>query len=655
MGIHRKTSILKQIPLKIGSKIKRLFSYSKIPCNYVELSNMSLDKCWKEFNKYHHIKKSNKNIDWVSVTKTKNYILHDTIIDWFDEKKTPYTGGMGTNTANYYKFNNLLQQKGLKFEDMIINKLSKKYTLVKIINHISELKQEKMEDTLNEMKKGTPIIAQAPLYNTLNMTHGIADLLVRSDYINKIFITKILNKEENRGCDISPNYHYRVIDIKWSAIPLCVNGKHIRNDARYPSYKGQLAIYNSALGNLQGYTPSSTYILGRGWRIVSSTGTIYKSNPFDRLGEIDYETFDKEYIERTANAIIWIRNVRFFKDEWKAEPPSVPELYPNMSVLYDTKYYKEKRQIAENINELTMLWNVGYKHRLLGHKNNIYSWKQDDFDLSKLGITSDKIVNTLNHIIKVNKTNNYILPEIIMNNDMDWKVPYDLDMFIDYETTNTCIANNDMLGYNNLIFLIGLWHYRNDKWQYKYFLMENTNEVKVIDDFKNYVEEVIREYMIKHSLSRDKCYPKFIHWGETEQSLLDEVNKKYRNRYYKWINSVYFLDLCNVFKEEPIVIKGSFNFGLKEIVRAMCNNKMISSNWSECNITDGGNVSLLASQYYFSQSKNKLTDKQTNQMNDIIKYNEVDCRVLYDIIEYLRSCIKKESKSLKRRKVIEDG
>ena len=43
------------------------------------------------------------------------------------------------------------------------------------------------------MKQGIPIIHSAPIYNRKNNTYGIIDLLVRSDYINKLFQEDILD------------------------------------------------------------------------------------------------------------------------------------------------------------------------------------------------------------------------------------------------------------------------------------------------------------------------------------------------------------------------------------------------------------------------------------------------------------------------------
>src|SRR5436305_9145132 len=111
---------------------------------------------------------------------------------------------------------------------------------------------EKKISTLTLMERGVPIIAQAPLINDANKTFGVADILIRSDYLPVVFNTFTCDNEINIPAPNLPmigntTYHYRVIDVKWTTMILCVDGLTIRNEGRFPAYKGQLAVYTATL------------------------------------------------------------------------------------------------------------------------------------------------------------------------------------------------------------------------------------------------------------------------------------------------------------------------------------------------------------------------------------------------------------------------
>ena len=64
----------------------------------------------------------------------------------------------------------------------------------------------------------------------------------------------------------------------------------------------------------------------------------------------------------------------------------------------------------------------------------------------------------------------------------------------------------------------------------------------------------------------------------------------------------------------------------------MYNNNLIKTSWDESNKCDNGlNAMILANEIYEKNDNVQLTD-----MLDIVNYNEVDCKVLYEIITYLR-------------------
>ena len=89
--------------------------------------------------------------------------------------------------------------------------------------------------------------------------------------------------------------------------------------------------------------------------------------------------------------------------------------------------------------------------------------------------------------------------------------------------------------------------------------------------------------------------------------------------------------MCKIFKEEPIAIKGCFNYGLKHIAKSMKHHGMINT-YLESETKNGMMAMVKAWNCY------NLKDPINSPiMKDIIKYNEFDCRVIYDIVKYIRN------------------
>ena len=319
--------------------------------NTISTNNTNI---WDKLNNYEKCEGSiSEKDDWVSATAIRNHLLHDPLIDWLDRYYINNRCNDGSTVSQNEKSKlkekekierdkmSVLFSNGLAFEEAVFKELKRKYPndCVQVANDGFDVTNENYQKTVNYMKTGTPIILQAVLINTQNKTRGMADIIIRSDYINKLFgEAQVAIDEENIPAPNlgSANYHYRVIDVKWTTIHLCSNGKLIRNSERIPAYKGQLAIYTCILGHTQGYYPNQAYILGHSYSYETCGEKYNGSSCFDLLGHIDYNDFDKPYIERTVEAIKWVRNVRANGAKWQLIPPSVPELYPNMSNTNDT-------------------------------------------------------------------------------------------------------------------------------------------------------------------------------------------------------------------------------------------------------------------------------------------------------------------------------
>ena len=158
---------------------------------------------------------------------------------------------------------------------------------------------------------------------------------------------------------------------------LAGSGTYVQNGGNFPAYKAQLAIYNEALGVMQGYTPPIGYLVGRSSR-YSQNDTVYLiNNPFDRPGIVHLtpgHQIDGYIHDSVDNAITWYRDVQTKGAQWSIDPPSRQELYPNMNIE-SGKWQKTKYMIANKIGEISLLWRCGVSNRLKSIENNVKSFK----------------------------------------------------------------------------------------------------------------------------------------------------------------------------------------------------------------------------------------------------------------------------------------
>lgn len=636
-------------------KSKSIYNFNK------QLSSRISSKIWAPIKK-NIVKKRNRNEleinEFVSGTEVKNYLLKDPSLDWYEQ----YYITNGINNAKMSKQKkrrleheideekkklNILFDGGIEFEkkvlDIIKHDFGDEYMLINSDGRAGT-NESNYKKTVNAMKAGIPIISQGVLIDTKRKTRGTADLIVRSDYLNRL-VNRIAITSENeiyKAPKLSGNYHYRVIDIKWTSMTLCANGYTIRNEDRFPCYKGQLAIYNSMIGEIQGYTPTETYILAKSWKIDRANNPTNGFNCFDLLGVIDYEGFDEQYVEKTKDAINWVRTVRRCGSTWNPLKPDRSEMYPNASNKYDAPWTKVKKNIAKELGEITQIWYVSSQHRDNAHRAGIMSWKDKRCTSKMLGITGDKKPNTIDLILEVNRDpKTKIIPETIENNLFNWQIKSPVDFYVDFETIGMCLYNTDIDIKNckadsDMVFMIGVGYEVKNQWNYKVFASNTftiAEEYRIFNEFSKFIEEKSKEFNPAGDL-----IPRLFHWSPAEIKNLEHANFRHGGKWKHLDNpsTTIWTDMCYVFTNEPVVVKGALNFRLKEIGKAMYKLRYIKTLWRDNGPADGFDAMISAIQYYKNKENDCLDNKTKKTFDEIIKYNEVDCKVIWEIVKYLR-------------------
>ena len=135
----------------------------------------------------------------------------------------------------------------------------------------------------------------------------------------------------------------------------------------------------------------------------------------------------------------------------------------------------------------------------------------------------------------------------------------------------------------------------------------------------------------KKLLDPEDKYPiRLFHWSPAEQTHFNRVvdrNSQVLDKLYN--QDVHWIDLCDIFIKTPIVVRGAVTFKLKDIAKAMYSMNLITTTWTN-EISSGLTAMQMAADYYRTNNGNN------NIMSEIEEYNMIDCKVMWDIVKYLR-------------------
>ena len=286
--------------------------------------------------------------DWVSATRTRNYVLGDPVLDWLELCGEAHGFQRDTELPQYDErtdFTRFVFAQARRFEDAVVGLLRQRYEIVTIASGPQDARSlEAAESTFQAMIEGAPIVYQGVLLDPQHRTYGMPDLLVRSDVLAELYPDALAQDEAHHAApDLGGRgYHYRVVDIKFGTLGLLAGGD-LNNAGSAPAYKVQIFNYNQALGRLQGFEPPTSFLLGRGWTQGKDRG----SNCLDRLVPVQQAGAPpgKRLISGVAaEAIAWVRKTRTEGVKWRVLPePSTPELYPNASNNEDGPWHHAKR------------------------------------------------------------------------------------------------------------------------------------------------------------------------------------------------------------------------------------------------------------------------------------------------------------------------
>ena len=350
------------------------------------------------------------------------------------------------------------------------------------------------------------------------------------------------------------------------------------------------------LNKIQNTKNNNVYVIGRRYK---KDNNIFKKG---MLGIINFNNNFNKICDKSDRALSWLDEVKTLGKYWDVYNPERWEMYPNMKNKKDYGWRSYKKRLAIANHELTLIRNIGIKKRKELHHLGIFKWKN-----IRKGFVDDNIYN----IIKINKMkrkNIFNLPDVF---------PFDKTIkkfFVDFETVNDLSVPGESNYNNSIIYIIGCGHLNevSNEWEFKTFKARSFNsgsEKKIILDWYKYMNSFKVQYEV-------------LHWTNAEKTFLSKAIERSRIRN---ISGIVFKDLYKTFIDNNIVVKGAFSYKLKDIAGALENNGYIETKWEDD--MDG----LHASLYGWLE----LTEGNREQLKSIIYYNEIDCKVLFDIYNLL--------------------
>ena len=585
--------------------------------------------------------------DWVSATRTRNHALQDPLLDWLGLYGEAKGFSKDTDLPGYdvrMDFTELIFRKGTQFEKAVVSHLETLTPIKTIASDPGDTRSlEAAEATFHAMTSGEPVIYQGALRDAESRTFGAPDLLIRSDVLKTLFPDSITEEEAAViAPDLSGTWHYRVVDIKFTTLGLLAGGEP-GSAGSSKAYKLQLYVYNRALGRLQGFLPPVAYLMGRGWRQTRKGVTSRGDSCMGLLAPVT-QGHSKDNVGWLAEAVYlacnWIRRVRREGSTWEVFPePSVDELRPNMGRASDYPWHVAKQEIGNRLQDLTLLWEVGVPKRNQANAGGIFRWTDPAVSAATMGITGSRQAPVLDAILEINRSDigPPVSPVSVTSASEIWRHVAPLEFYVDFETVSDLNDDFSLIprrGGQPLIFMIGCGHIEDGKWMFSCFTAGDLSleaEARTIDQWLDHME------VMRLRLAPESESPLCIHWSHAETSTFETAYNAAKNRHpeKEWPSPSWFDFLSQVVKREPVVVRGAMGFGLKAVARAMLQHGLIETEWDN-GPSDG--LGAMVGAWWCEEEAQKLGVRMIDipLMQEISRYNEVDCKVMMEIVRYLR-------------------
>jgi predicted RecB family nuclease len=265
------------------------------------------------------------------------------------------------------------------------------------------------------------------------------------------------------------------------------------------------------------------------------------------------------------------------------------DIFPNMKNTSDFPFHNAKKLISERYEEITSLRGVSVKERDQYIDKGITKRSQLDLERSDA------------NFVNFNK-----LPLIDRGTEI---------VFMDFEILTSVYDDFSLFPASNTknhLFNVGCCRVSGEVVS---FVSRSLREEKdMVVAFVNYL----------NNLQCDSIT--FVHWTDIEKRIFREKIKEYSD-HVLLEKEIFWFDLHDYFVKSDIYIKDCPNYKLKTVSRCLEKYGYIKSKWDNGLFFDGLGAMTGFIKY--------LDNKDESILEEIVKYNVVDCKVMLEIYEFL--------------------
>jgi hypothetical protein len=319
--------------------------------------------------------------------------------------------------------------------------------------------------------------------------------------------------------------------------------------------------------------------------------------------------------------------------------PSVPELYPHARNSRDAPWHSTKAYLAERLAELTLLPAMNPTRRAAAHRRGLRRWDDPRVEPGVLGLKGS-FAEKCQAVLDANRSRGpeVVFPARIVRADPAWREPADLEFYVDFETVSNLADDFTALpriGGQPLIFQIGCGHWEAGTWRFAQWTvdrLDETHEAEIIAAWLAHLRTVCDERGVALEQAR------LVHWSPAETSSLENAYDSAGQRHPELAFPAlpWFDALQQVIRAEPVTVRGAFGFGLKAIAKAMHAHGLIATSWED-GPTDG--LGAMVGAWWCDGEAARVGGSMLDQplMQEIGRYNEVDCRTMAEVLAWLRA------------------